>query len=129
MHCFSSSRFIVICSHFLAHHRYKKHWYEVESAAVEPFVGFPETRILHLVWLHQILVPLPLPDSHVMNSCLVMNHSTNSHPRRAARAASDLGQVLLLSGSSWELKEGAVVSASAPRMLAVITSARALCRW
>ena len=64
--------------------------------AVEPFVGFPETGIIHLVWLHRILVPLPLPDSYVRNSCLVMNHRTNSHPRRVARAASDLGQVLLL---------------------------------
>ena len=62
MHCFSSSRFILICSHFLAHHRNKNRWYEVESAAVEPSVGFPETGILHLVWLHRILVPLPLPD-------------------------------------------------------------------
>ena len=48
-HGFSSSRFVLHCSHSLAGQLGESHWHEAESVAVEHVVGYPEVGVLYCV--------------------------------------------------------------------------------
>lgn len=49
VHCFSSSKFVLNCSHLLAGWHGERHWREAGSVAIEHVVGHPEVRVLYCV--------------------------------------------------------------------------------